>query len=83
MLRLKLLCDENDINFIDHYRSFLLASGESPESYANYFKTLKNIVRLWDLQCHQGQNPRYIDYVASLLLVQDITSHLGIAIYVQ
>ena len=31
--KLKLLCDENDIKFIDHYHSFLLASGELPETY--------------------------------------------------
>ena len=31
--KLKLLCDENDITFIDHYHSFLLASGELPETY--------------------------------------------------
>ena len=52
------------------------------EVFANYFKTLKNIVRVWDLQFHQGQHPQYIDDVACMLLVQDITFHLGIAIYV-
>ena len=31
--QLKSLCDENDIEFIDHYQNFLLASGEIPASY--------------------------------------------------
>ena len=31
--RLKAICEENDIQYIDHYNSFLLASGEMPESY--------------------------------------------------
>ena len=46
------------------------------EVFLNYYKTLKNIVKL---QFHQGQNPQYIGDVACLLLVQDITSHLSIA----
>ena len=31
--QLEYLCDENDIEFIDHYQNFLLASGEIPASY--------------------------------------------------
>ena len=31
--QLKSLCDENDIEFIDHYQNFLLASGEIRASY--------------------------------------------------
>ena len=30
---LKDICNENDLHFIDNYDSFLLASGEMPESY--------------------------------------------------
>ena len=38
------ICSENDIEFIDNYESFLLASGEMPDSYfypksARYAKT--------------------------------------------
>ncbi|MEW8545694.1 MAG: SGNH/GDSL hydrolase family protein [Candidatus Thiodiazotropha sp.] len=31
--QLKSLCAENDIEFVDHYDSFLLATGEIPASY--------------------------------------------------
>ena len=30
--QLKALCDENDIDFINHYDDFLLASGELPDT---------------------------------------------------
>ena len=41
--QLKLLCDENHIDFIDHYDSFLLASGELPATYYHSDKTHLNV----------------------------------------
>ena len=41
--QLKLLCDENHVDFIDHYDSFLLASGELPTSYYHRDKVHLNV----------------------------------------
>ena len=40
---LKNICDENDIEFIDNYDSFLLASGEMPHSFFQNDKLHLNI----------------------------------------
>ena len=40
---LKKLCDENDIEFIDNYDSFLLASGEMPSSFYHHDKLHLNV----------------------------------------
>ena len=39
---LKAICEENDIQYIDHYNSFVLASREMPESYFH-----KDKLHLW------------------------------------
>ena len=40
--RLKTICDENDIEFIDNYDSFLLVSGEMPSTFFNHDKLQLN-----------------------------------------
>ena len=40
---LKSICEENDLQFIDNYDRFLLASGEMPESYFQDDKTHLNV----------------------------------------
>ena len=41
--QLKLLCDENHVDFIDHYDGFLLASGELPATYFHRDKLHLNV----------------------------------------
>ena len=41
--QLKTLCDENDIDFIDHYDGFLLASGELPDTFYHKDKVHLNL----------------------------------------
>ena len=43
MTFLKKICDENDIEFIDNYDSFLLASGEMPSSFYHHDKLHLNV----------------------------------------
>lgn len=40
---LKTICDENDIEFIDNYDSFLLTSGEMPASFFQHDKLHLNV----------------------------------------
>ena len=41
--KLKGLCDENNLEYIDHFDGFLLATGEIPETYFHNDKTHLNI----------------------------------------
>ena len=41
--KLKSICEENNLQFIDNYDRFLLASGEMPESYFQHDKTHLNV----------------------------------------
>ena len=41
--QLKTLCDENDIDFIDHYDGFLLAPGELPDTFYHKDKVHLNL----------------------------------------
>lgn len=69
--RLKTICDENDIEFIDNYDSFLLASGEMPSTFFNHdklhlnnqgtrrlFSCMNKVIPVTKYTPHQPKPPR-------------------------
>ena len=74
--RLRTLCLENDIDFVDHFDGFLLASGELPASYYMKDKTHLNatgtrkLLQSIDQTCKITRSPGEIKYTYTCAILK-------------